>query len=112
MNLQDGIRTAGVIVREGVSGGATPSVQVLEIGTISTKRHPSDILPFLPGFRHLLQSLPQRAAQMTLKTCKIPLTDVECLTNTMVKTGGPIWYLNIKKGSVIQHLTVKRLLNL
>ncbi|OJJ81640.1 SKI complex RNA helicase subunit SKI2 [Aspergillus glaucus CBS 516.65] len=97
---KDGIRTAGVIVREGVSGGATPTVQVLEIGTISTKRHPSDILPFLPGFRHLLQSLPQRAAQMTLKVCKIPLTDVECLTNTMVKTGGPIWYLNIKKEAI------------
>lgn len=99
--LQEGIRTAGIIVREGVSGGATPSVQVLEIGALSSKRHPSDILPFLPGFRHLMQSLPTRAADMTLKVCKIPLLDVECLTNTMVKVGGQIWYLNIKKGKVV-----------
>lgn len=35
---------------------------------------------------------------MTLKTCRIPLADVECATSTMVKVGGPIWYLNIKKG--------------
>lgn len=101
MVLQEGIRTAGIIVREGVSGGNTPSVQVLEIGTLSSKRHPSDILPFLPGFRHLLQSLPTRAADMTLKTCKVPLLDVECLTNTLVKIGGPIWYLNIKKGKFV-----------
>lgn len=99
--LQEGIRTAGIIVRKGVGGGATPSVQVLEIGALSSKRHPSDILPFLPGFRHLMRSLPTRAADMTLKVCKIPLLDVECLTNTMAKVGGQIWYLNIKKGKVV-----------
>lgn len=96
---QDGIRTAGIIVREGVGGAnATPNIQVLEIGTLSTKREPSDILPFLPAYRHLFRPLPTRSADMTLKTCRIPLADVECVTNTMVKIGGPIWYLNIKKG--------------
>jgi antiviral helicase SKI2 len=58
MALQEGFRTAGVIVREGVSGGQTPSIQVLEIGRLGHKRHPSDILPFLPMFKHLLQTLP------------------------------------------------------
>jgi antiviral helicase SKI2 len=95
---KDGFRTAGIIVREGVGGGATPSIQVLEIGKLSHRRHPSDILPFLPRFRHLLHPLPTRAADMTLKVCKIPLSDLECVTNTMVKVGGPTWYLNIKKG--------------
>ncbi|RAL11672.1 SKI complex RNA helicase subunit SKI2 [Aspergillus homomorphus CBS 101889] len=94
---KDGFRTAGVIVREGIGGGATPTIQVLEIGRIGGRRHPSDILPFLPRFRHLFQSLPTRAADMTLKTSKIPLSDLECITNTMIKLGGPIWYLNIKK---------------
>jgi antiviral helicase SKI2 len=65
---------------------------------VSDKRHPSDILPFLPTFRHLFGLLPDRATDMTLKTCRIPLGDVECVTNTLVKVGGPIWYLNIKKG--------------
>ena len=109
MVLQEGIRTAGIIVREGVGGGNIPSVQVLEIGTLSSKRHPSDILPFLPGFRHLMQSLPTRAADMTLKTCKVPLLDVECLTNTLVKIGGPIWYLNIRKGKVLYSSCLKKL---
>ncbi|RAH67494.1 SKI complex RNA helicase subunit SKI2 [Aspergillus aculeatinus CBS 121060] len=94
---KDGFRTAGIIVREGIGGGATPTIQVLEIGRIGSRRHPSDILPFLPEFRHRFQSLPTRAADMTLKTSKIPLTDLECITNTMIKLGGPIWYLNIKK---------------
>ncbi|RAH47047.1 SKI complex RNA helicase subunit SKI2 [Aspergillus brunneoviolaceus CBS 621.78] len=94
---KDGFRTAGIIVREGIGGGATPTIQVLEIGRFGSRRHPSDILPFLPEFRHRFQSLPTRAADMTLKTSKIPLTDLECITNTMIKLGGPIWYLNIKK---------------
>ncbi|PYH77902.1 antiviral helicase [Aspergillus uvarum CBS 121591] len=94
---KDGFRTAGIIVREGIGGGATPTIQVLEIGRIGSRRHPSDILPFLPEFRHRFQPLPTRAADMTLKTSKVPLTDLECITNTMIKLGGPIWYLNIKK---------------
>ncbi|KAL1967021.1 hypothetical protein VTN77DRAFT_3545 [Rasamsonia byssochlamydoides] len=97
---KDGIRTAGVIVREGIGGGGEPTIQVLEIGALGDKRHPSDILPFLPIFRHLFRPLPTRSADMTLKTCRIPLADVECATSTMVKVGGPIWYLNIKKEAI------------
>ncbi|PKY02851.1 antiviral helicase [Aspergillus campestris IBT 28561] len=96
---KDGSRTAGVIIRE-IGGGATPNIQVLEIGKLSSKRHPSDILPFLPKFRSMLQSLPTSASDMTLKVFKIPLTDLECVTNTVVKLGGPAWYLNIKKEAV------------
>ncbi|KAA8650519.1 SKI complex RNA helicase subunit SKI2 [Aspergillus tanneri] len=94
---KDGYRTAGVVVKEGVGGGSTPNIQVLEIGKLGSKRHPSDILPFLPTFHQLLQRLPSHAADMTLKVQKIPLSDLECVTNTVVKLGGPIWYLNIKK---------------
>ncbi|KAJ6002487.1 hypothetical protein N7451_005034 [Penicillium sp. IBT 35674x] len=96
---KDGIRTAGVLVKEGVSGGPLPCIQVLEIGTISSKRHPSDILPFLPVFRPYLQALPSSSASMHLKAVKVPLENVECVTSTQVKVGGPIWYLNIKKES-------------
>ncbi|OJJ46626.1 hypothetical protein ASPZODRAFT_152081 [Penicilliopsis zonata CBS 506.65] len=94
---KEGLRTAGIVVKEGVSGGTTPSIQVLEIGTLSSRRHPSDILPFTPAFRHLLQPLPTRAADMTLKVCRVPIQDLECVTKTLIKLGGPIWYLNIKK---------------
>jgi len=54
-------------------------------------------LPFLPIFRNLFRPLPSCAADMNLKTCRIPLGDVETVTNTIIKIGGPIWYLNIKK---------------
>ncbi|RDW90671.1 SKI complex RNA helicase subunit SKI2 [Aspergillus mulundensis] len=93
---KDGYRTAGVIVRE-VGGGANPVIQILEIGKLTSKRHPSEILPFLPAFRGFLNPLPTRAADMTLKVFKIPITDIECVTNTIVKLSGPTWYLNIKK---------------
>lgn len=44
--------------------------------------------------------LPTRAVDMTLKVCKIPIADIECVTNTIVRLNGPPWYLNIKKGSL------------
>ena len=92
---------AGILVREGATGGgASPSVHVLEIGALSSKRQASDILPFLPAYRHLYSPLPTNAADMNLKTSKIPVIDLECVTNTVVKLGGPIWYLNIKKGNM------------
>ncbi|KAF3029433.1 hypothetical protein E8E15_010071 [Penicillium rubens] len=100
---KDGLRTAGVITRDGVSAGvvgAVPCIQVLEIGTLSSKRHPTDILPFLPLFRPYFQPLPNRVEKMSLRICKIRLSDVECLTNTLVKMTKPIWYLNIKKEAV------------
>ncbi|KUL89142.1 hypothetical protein ZTR_05967 [Talaromyces verruculosus] len=96
---KDGIRTAGLIVREGISGGE-PNIQVLEIGAVSDKRHPSDILPFLPMFRRFFRNLPTSSADMNLKVCRVALADVECVTNTFVKVTGPIWYLNIKKESL------------
>lgn len=73
-----------------------PNIQVFDIGALRDKRHPSDILPFLPKFRYLLLHLPLRASDMNLKICRIPLADVECVTSTMAKVHGPVWYLNIK----------------
>ncbi|KAL4871949.1 hypothetical protein BDV12DRAFT_183499 [Aspergillus spectabilis] len=86
-------------VRE-VGGGPNPVIQILEIGKLSHKRHPSEILPFLPAFREFLTPLPSRAVDMTLKIFKIPITDIECVTNTNVKLSGPAWYLNIKKEAI------------
>ncbi|KAJ5172571.1 hypothetical protein N7492_005164 [Penicillium capsulatum] len=97
---KDGLRTAGILVKEGATAGAEPVIQVLEIGTISSKRHASDILPFLPRFRGFFRALPESSAQMHLKVCKVPLQDLLCVTNTVVKANGPIWYLNIKKEAI------------
>ena len=35
---------------------------------------------------------------MELRIHRIPLADLECVTSTIVKIGGPTWYLNIRKG--------------
>lgn len=62
-------------------------------------------------FKHLLQTLPTRAADMALKSYKVPLLDLECVTNTLVKLGGPTWYLNIKKGEFCRCLVVDGVAN-
>ncbi|CAG8009507.1 unnamed protein product [Penicillium olsonii] len=100
---KDGLRTAGIIIRDGISGGMggiAPCIHVLEIGTLGIKRHPTDILPFLPHMRPLFQSLPTNPADMSLRSARIPLADLECVTNTQVKFSGPMWYLNIRKESI------------
>ncbi|CAG8371517.1 unnamed protein product [Penicillium salamii] len=100
---KDGLRTAGIITRDGISGGMggiAPCIHVLNIGTLGIKRHPTDILPFLPHMRPLFQSLPTNPADMDLHPYRVPLADLECVTNTQVKFSGPMWYLNIRKESL------------
>lgn len=87
-----------MLVRDGVSGGAAPSLHVLEFGPLNLARNPTDILPYLPMFRHYFAPLPQSSAEMQLKACKVPIMDLECVTGTAVKVRQPAWYLNIKKG--------------
>lgn len=95
---QDGVRTVGLLTHEGAIGGHNPLLQVFEFGPLEPNRQPSDILPYLPIFRYLFAALPKSPADMMLKSRKVPLADLECVTSTMAKMGGPTWYLNIKKG--------------
>ncbi|OAT11538.1 DEAD/DEAH box RNA helicase [Blastomyces gilchristii SLH14081] len=97
---KNGIRTVGMLARDGMAPGPNLGLQVFEFGPISASRHPSDILPYLPAFRHLFSPLSTNPNEMVLKTYKIPLEDLECVTTTVVKIGGPTWYLNIKKESL------------
>ncbi|KAI9871999.1 MAG: hypothetical protein M1830_002179 [Pleopsidium flavum] len=86
---QDGIRTAGVLLRDGVSKGLAPTVLVLEIGSSSAKRQASDLLPYLPEFRRLFTRLPNKASEMKLRAASIPLSNVECVTRTVIKIDLP-----------------------
>ena len=97
-SVQNGVRTAGTVVREDMAGGSVPSLQVLEFGPANSKRHASDILPYLPAFRELFAPLSADPSDMELRIHRIPLADLECVTSTIVKIGGPTWYLNIRKG--------------
>ncbi|KAK4998454.1 Antiviral helicase ski2 [Elasticomyces elasticus] len=82
---KDGIRTAGMLLREGVGRGSSPTVQVLEVGGGSSKRQPSDLLPHLPRFRRRFTPLPQTLSQMKLRTVLVPFGEIECLTKTVVQ---------------------------
>lgn len=95
---QDGIRTAGVLLREGVSKGLEPTVLVLELGSSGAKRQASDLLPYLPVLRSLFARLPYETSEMKLRTASIPLSDVECITKAIIKVRGPLWTLRIRKG--------------
>jgi antiviral helicase SKI2 len=88
---------AGVLVREG-SAGEAQRVSALELGALHPKRQQSDLLPFLPGFRRLFAPLPQNTADLDLRVKNIPLEDVECVTNTVVKFDGSPWYFRVKAG--------------
>lgn len=85
-------------MREGVSRGQAPTVELLSLGAKNPTRHPSDLLPYLPKFRGFFAKLPTEGAQMELKVLEIPLGDVDAITDTIVKGRGPTWLLNIKKG--------------
>lgn len=82
---KDGVRTPGIILREGISRGISPTVDVLSIGLRNPVRQLYDLLPFLPEFRSFLDGLPSSAAEMDLKIQKVGLNDIECVTKTLVK---------------------------
>ncbi|CAK4030547.1 ATP-dependent RNA helicase [Lecanosticta acicola] len=76
-------RTAGVLLRDGVSKGSPPTLQVLEVLYRNQRtRRDTDFLPYLPRFRRRFIPLPQKEGDMQLRTVTIPLTDVEALTPT------------------------------
>ena len=82
---QDGVRTPGILTREGVGRGLAPTVEVLSIGRKNSTREASDLLPYLPLFRPLFARLPRKMAEMELKAVKVPLGDIDCITKTTVK---------------------------
>lgn len=101
-----------MLLREGISPGPSPRLQVLEIGTMNWRRQESDLLPYLPRFRYLFAPLPRNPSEMQLNAVFVPLMDVECVTGTTVKVKGPVWYLKIKKGIDNQQIDLNKLRNL
>lgn len=84
---KEGVRTPGILLNEGVStkvSGGQPTVHVFEIKTGRETRDSSDILPFIKEFRPLLKALPQQKRNIVAKTLHVPLSDIECLTSTLV----------------------------
>jgi antiviral helicase SKI2 len=93
---KDGIRTVGMLLREGTSKGNEPTVQVLEIAK-NEKRQPDDLLPYLPDFTKFFRSLPKKESDMILKTAFIPLESIECLTKTLIDYPDGVQNVNKRK---------------
>ncbi|POS85673.1 antiviral helicase [Erysiphe pulchra] len=82
--LKDGIRTPGILLKEGAFGGPTPTVHVLEIRTNRDKRDTTDLLPYMPRYRRLFTKLPQNKKHIHIKTLQISVSNIECITKTTV----------------------------
>jgi len=94
-----------MLLLEGISKGVEPTVQVLEINTNST-RQPSDLLPYLPGFAEFFDPLPHKESNMVLKPVFIPLSDVECVTRTLLKAPQPLEILIKRSGNTLTQACV------
>ncbi|KAG9229535.1 NUC185 domain-containing protein [Amylocarpus encephaloides] len=81
---RDGIRCPGIILQEGSSGNP-PTVHVLEIKVQRHQRDSTDLLPYLAMYRKFFTRLPKDKKHISTKSRHISATDVECLTQTVVK---------------------------
>ncbi|GAB7361926.1 hypothetical protein MBLNU230_g1964t1 [Neophaeotheca triangularis] len=80
------IRTAGIILREGVTRGSVPNVSVLEVMYSKQRsRQDADFLPYLPRFRRRFVDMPQIEGHMHLRLSMVPLEDIEALTSSHVQ---------------------------
>lgn len=86
-------------MREGVSKGQAPTVELLSLGAKNPIRNATELLPYLPRYRQFFVALPTEVAEMELRVLKVPLSDILAVTGTIVKVKGPTWYLGIKKGN-------------
>lgn len=83
--MKDGIRTPGILLREGATSGPNPTIHVLEIRTRRDVRDSTDLLPFLPEYREMMTKLPQAKKHISTKTLWVPVTDLICVTKTTLK---------------------------
>ena len=96
--VQEGIRTAGILLREGASKGPVPTVELLSLGAKPQIHDPSNILPYLPKFRPLFPNLPTETAEMEFKVLNIPLSYIDSVTKTVVQVSGTAWHLRVQEG--------------
>lgn len=78
-------------------------MRVLGLRVASMERGPTDMLPYLPAFRSMFSSLARPADDVHLEVEDIPVSDVECVTDTIGKVNGPAWYMMVEKGTCCPH---------
>ncbi|KAF2396208.1 antiviral helicase [Trichodelitschia bisporula] len=93
---KDGVRTIGMLTREGFLQGAEPTVPILEL-PVRRKKEASDLLPFVTGCAAYFAPLPQKFSDLRLRTAIVPVRDIECVTETTITCDKPLKALNEKK---------------
>ncbi|KAF4119465.1 antiviral helicase SKI2 [Geosmithia morbida] len=84
----EGVRTAGILLADGMSMKSSadqPALHICAIKPLRERRDASDQLPFIPEFRKYFHKLPQGKRRVHIKTLHVPLSDVECLTHWVTK---------------------------
>ncbi|KAF2280159.1 antiviral helicase [Westerdykella ornata] len=98
---KDGQRSVGMLLKEGTARGNEPALHVFEISR-NEKRKEDDILPYLTPFAKYFRNLPKNENKMVLKPAMIPLSDVECLTRTVIDIPEGVQNLNYRKPDAIK----------
>ncbi len=87
-----------MLLREGISKGNEPTVEVLEIAA-NDQRKADDLLPYLSPFAKFFRCLPNNPKDLVLKCALVPLNDIECLTQTVIDIPEGVENLSRKKGN-------------
>ncbi|KAL8790464.1 MAG: hypothetical protein Q9213_000616 [Squamulea squamosa] len=85
---KDDIHTVGILLRDNISLGPAPTIEVLSLSRWNPNQGASDLLPYLPKFRRFFTSLPSRLAEMDIRVLKVALNDIECFTKTVLNLDG------------------------
>lgn len=84
----EGIRTAGILLSDGMSprgSSEDPTLHICAIKSLRDRRDATDQLPFIPDYRKLFHPLPQGKKRVQTKTLHVPISDIECLTRWVPK---------------------------
>ena len=86
---------AGILLNEGVTKGALPTMEVLSVGSVNQTRQPSDLLPYAESMQRYFGPFLNTQARVI----KVPVSNLECITTTAARVKGQVWYLKIKSES-------------
>lgn len=85
IDSKDGIRLPGVLLPNSVTRGPAPTVRLLSLGSKNQTRQPNDALPYIKEYKRYFSPLAKHLDEMELRVLLIPLSDVLCITKTVIK---------------------------
>lgn len=93
-----------MLLQDSITKGNEALVKVLEIAQ-PPDRKADDLLPYLSLFVQFFRKLPTNPKDLLLKTSFVPLSDIECLTKTIIDIPETVQNLSKKKG---KHVFIKQ----